>query len=86
MLHAVDDKPPPPPLRLAWQCERWNTLPEAGGLYVQDARTLFEMNATLSIYNAIFRIKTLKGKNIHQLTDNERKILRMLMDNKLLFV
>lgn len=82
---VLDDAPPPLELRTAWMCKRWNCLPESGGLYEQDYRLIRRMNYTESIYNAVVRIRELKGKNIHQLTENERKILKMLMDNGLLF-
>lgn len=82
---ALDDAPPPPELRLAWQCSKWNALPEAGGLYEQEYQLLLRMNYTMSIFNAIRRIQSLKGKAIHTLTEGERKILRMLMDMGLMF-
>jgi hypothetical protein len=43
------------------------------------------MTAFSNIYNVIMRMKNLKGKQIHQLTENERKIVRVLVDMKLLF-
>ena len=82
---ALDNAPSPIELRLAWQCERWNTLPDDGGLYKQDYQTLLRMSFTQNVYNAIVRVKALTGENIHQLTDNERKILKMLMDNGFMF-
>ena len=82
---VVHDTPPPPDLLLAFQCQRWNALPDSGGLYEQDFQTLYRMTATLNIYNTVSRVRQLKGKEIHRLTDSERKILRYLMDNKVLF-
>ena len=82
---ALDAAPPPSELRLAWQCTKWHALPDMGGIYDQDYATMLRMNYTMSIYNAVVRIRSLKGKAIHQLTDNERKILRMLMDMGILF-
>jgi len=81
----TDDAPPPVELRIAWQCNRWNTLPESGGLYEQDYRTLLLMTATSNIYNAVTRMQNLKGKRIHELTEAERKVIRVLVDNKILF-
>lgn len=81
----TDNAPPPSELKLAWSCERWKTLPDAGGLYDQDYSLLHRMNAFTNIYNAVQRIKTLKGKQIHSLSDSERLILRYLMDNGILF-
>jgi len=82
---VTEGTPPPVELRLAWQCEKWNTLPEDGGLYDQDFMTMFLMNSLKSMHDAIVRIKAAKGKQIHSLSENDRKILRMLMDEKLLF-
>jgi len=77
--------PPPAELKLAWSCERWKTLPDAGGLYDQDYKLMHRMNAFTNVYNAVQKIKSLKGAQIHTLTDGERMILRYLMDNRILF-
>lgn len=82
---VTDNAPPPAELSLAWQCQRWHTLPDGGGLYAQDYRTMHMMTVTQNIHDAVVRARSLKGKNIHQLTDNERMILRVLMDNGILF-
>lgn len=82
---VTDDAPPPAELRLAWQCRNWNTLPDDGGLYSQDYITMHLMNTLSAIHNAIIKIKSLKGKQIHSLSDGERSILKMLMDEGLLF-
>lgn len=82
---AVYDAPPPAELRLAWQCQRWQTLPEDGNLLAQDFVTMHRMNLYTNIYNSIVRIYSLKGKDIHKLTEHERTILKMLMDEGLLF-
>lgn len=76
--------PPPAELTLAWQCERWRTLPEGGGLYNQDFRTMSLMTSLSNVYHAVSRIHEL-GKNIHKLTDAERRILKILMDEGLMF-
>jgi hypothetical protein len=70
---------------MSWNCERWKTLPDAGGLYDQDYQLMHRMNALTNVYNAVQRIKSLKGTQIHTLTDSERMILRYLMDNRILF-
>lgn len=82
---ALQRGAPPPIMSLAWQCERWNALPDNGGLYEQEYRTIYLMSATLNIHNTVQRIRQLKGKDIHKLTEPERMILRMLMDNGILF-
>lgn len=76
---------PPPELRLALMCQKWNTLPEAGGMLDQDARTMKQMSGVLAVHNALTRWRTLIGKQIHQLTEGERQILRMLKDLGLIF-
>jgi hypothetical protein len=83
--HVTEETPAPPELRLAWQCERWQTLPDNGNLYAQDYKTMHLMNISTNIYNSIVRIKSLKGREIHRLGDGDRKILRMLMDEGFLF-
>ena len=82
---VTENAPPPAELRLAWQCERWHVLPNEGGLYNQDYLTMHRMNTLSAVYNAIVKIKNLKGTQIHTLSDGERRILRMLMDNGFLF-
>jgi len=80
-----EDEPPPVELRLAWMCERWNTLPKDGSLYGQDYKTMHRMLVMSNIYNTVQRFKHLQGKDIHKLTSAERKILRDLKDQGLLF-
>lgn len=82
---VTENAPAPADLKLAWQCERWHTLPDDGGLYAQDYITMNRMTSLRSIYNAIIKIKSLKGTQIHTLSDGERNILRVLMDNGFLF-
>lgn len=84
-MAATGHGAPPADLLLAWQCERWNTLPEAGGYMDQDYRTVYRMTALANMHRAVVRIKSLSGKDIHKLTDGERRILRALMDNGILF-
>lgn len=36
---------PPPALVLAWRCQRWKTLPIAGGLFNQPLTTMTQMEA-----------------------------------------
>jgi len=76
---------PPPELKLARLCRKWETLPDAGGLYDQDYRTLLLMTAYTNIENTITRVRSLKGKDIHKLTEGERIVLKELMELGLLF-
>jgi len=82
---ALNDEPPPAELTLAWMCERWGTLPKDGNLYGQDYQTMQRMTSAGNIYSTIQRFKSLQGKDIHKLTEGERKILRTLKDLGLLF-
>ena len=40
-------------LTLAWQCQRWGVLPEAGGLLDQPAGLIRKMSAAQNVYNAV---------------------------------
>jgi hypothetical protein len=52
--YAEGEGEPPPELKTAMMCERWNTLPEAGGLLDQPAG-LMERMTVLSNVNKTFR-------------------------------
>ena len=82
---VTDNAPPPADLTLSWQCQRWHTLPEAGGMFDQDYRLVYRMTALSNIYDVVTRVRSLKGAEIHRLTDSERLILRRLMDYGILF-
>lgn len=76
VVAVIDDGGPPPPiLILAWDVERWGTLPEAGGLYDQDAAILNEMNVLGNVYKAVSRLRNAHGDDIHRLTDGDRRII-----------
>lgn len=77
--------PPPDELRLAWACERWRTLPDAGGYYDQDFSLMTRMAAALNTYQALTRMYNLPGKRIHELTESERRVIRVLVDLGLIF-
>lgn len=79
------DAPPPVELQLAWKCERWNTLPDAGGMYDQDCRLTTYMTGLSNIYNAVAKWRNYTGERIHLLTDHDRTLLRYLMDNGINF-
>jgi len=44
---------PPPALTLAWRCDRWHALPEAGGMRQQPYRLMQDMSAAANVYQAI---------------------------------
>lgn len=85
MENVSESAPPPAELKLAWNCERWHTLPDSGGYLEQDYFTMHRMNAYSNIYNTLRRAQALTGKNIHRLTEKERLTLRYLMDLGILF-
>lgn len=82
---ANGDGPPPSELSLGWQCERFHCLPDAGAYRDQDYQTMMYMTAFMNVHSVIKRWKSLSGKQIHSLTDGERKVLRYLKDLGLMF-
>lgn len=84
-MESVDGEEPPPELILAWQCERWGCLPEIGGYLNQDYRTMRLMTSLSNVYYAISKLRNLRGEKIHTLTENDRKILKYLVDMGLIF-
>lgn len=85
MDSVEESAPSPPELDMAFMVEKYHALPDAGGLYEQDARLMRRMSGVMNIYKALSRWRTLTGKQVHQLTEGERKILRLLKDMGLLF-
>ena len=71
---------PPPILVMAWDVDRWHTLPDAGGLLDQDYHTLQQMRIALNIYQMITKLHNLKGEQIHSLSEGERAFIKALMD------
>lgn len=71
---------PPPILRLAWTCEKWNRLPDEGPPLEQDYLLMRHMTMASNIYRTVTRWYTLDGKAIHSLSESERSILKMLKD------
>jgi len=80
VLSAEGEAPPPAPLQLAWWCNKWGTLPEAGGLHDQSYRTVIEMVTLENIYNVVTRVRNMQGEQIHQLTSQERRVLASLRE------
>jgi hypothetical protein len=77
-----DDAPPPLELRIAWDCHRWNTQPEPGGLMDQSYELIHRMDVVENIYNTLTRMRSLVGDQIHNLTESERRLIKWLMDIK----
>ncbi len=46
---------------------------------------MYRMRVLLNIYNAVARLRNARGKEIHQLTDNERTILYWLQRQGLIY-
>jgi hypothetical protein len=44
--------PAPEELQMAWDCQRWNTLPDGMSLMDQPAGLIHRMNIALNVYNA----------------------------------
>jgi hypothetical protein len=44
--------PPPKELDLVWQCERYHSLPLAGGILDQPHNLMMNMNIAINIYTA----------------------------------
>ena len=85
MVGVVDgDDTPPPELRLAWQCQKWSCLPDAGAYLDQDYELMNRMSVFSNVYGVVSRLRSLQGKDIHSLNEGERKMLRWLMDIKVL--
>lgn len=71
---------PPPELEMYWLCKRFpGALPEAGALYDQPAGLMYRMAAMDNVYRAVSRYRNAVGKQIHQLTNEERSILGPLL-------
>jgi hypothetical protein len=43
---------PPPELQMAWDCQAWGALPEAGGMRDQPAGLMLRMRTCLSVFQA----------------------------------
>lgn len=83
-MEVVDgDGEPPPELKLAWWCGDTRS-PDSGGVLDQDFGLLTRMTAAGNVYRALSRYRSLKGHQIHSLSDSERRLLGGLQRNGLL--
>ena len=80
---ATHGEPPPAELRQAWECERWKTLPEPGGLNDQEYSLLTRMAVLDNVYSTVHRFRNLHGEQINYLTTSERRLIRYLIDQGL---
>jgi hypothetical protein len=85
VVAAVDKgKAPPPQLKLAWLCEQWEAPPETGGMLDQDHGLITQMTVASNIYATLKAYRSMKGTEIHGLSDGQRRILRLLRDEKMI--
>ena len=84
-MDSVRGGEPPPELKIWWMCKELHTTPDDGGIYDQDEKQMNTMRTLDNIYSAVNRYFNLKGEQIHSLTDGERRILRILKDEGVLF-
>ena len=59
-------------------------MPDAGGVHDQDYTLMQRMAALQNVYRAVQRLRSSQGAEIHSLTDSERRVIRYLMDQKIL--
>ena len=78
------DAKPPKELRLSWLVTKYGTLPESGGLLDQEYALIHQMDVASNVHSTLQRLSSLKGHNIHKLTNSERRVLRMLKDMDLI--
>ena len=74
--------PPPHELVLAWRCKEWSTMPRAGGYYDQDYGLMKRMSYVKNVYNALSSFRNMKGKEIHKMSIEQRKIIGLLRSLK----
>ena len=79
MRCARDGAEAPMELRMAWQTDRWHTLPEGGGLLDQPAGLVMRMSAMSNVYNA-FKTFTAAAGNIVDLANRQPQVLRLVRD------
>jgi hypothetical protein len=54
-------------------------------MYQQDAQIMYRMAVSLNIHDALTHLRNSTGEQIHNLTDSERRTLRLLIDMGLIF-
>lgn len=82
---AQNGDPPPSELSIAWGCQRWGTMPDAGGYFDQDYKLMRLMVIASNVYDTVAHMRNLPAKRIHELSESERRILRLLTDEGLIF-
>ena len=79
-MDAASGGEAPPELVMAWSCERWHALPDAGGMLDQDWRLIERMGATKNVNDFLHHLHSLKGKQIHTLTAGQARMWKYLID------
>lgn len=82
----LGEPPPqiPASLKLAFDCKMWDTLPKSGGYLEQEYRMMREMKIAYNVYNAVTKARNSQGAQIHNLTFEERRILKPLVKEGLI--
>ena len=65
-------------MRLYWQCQRYQALPEPGGLFDQDGGLLERMAALGSAFDAVQHMRGLKGAEIHNMNPGAGRVIMWL--------
>jgi len=65
---------------MAWQCKNWGALPINGGMLDQPDQLIYRMGALDNIYRAVARMQNMAGKEIHNMTVQERQIVKWLQE------
>lgn len=65
---------------MAWDVKTWGSLPDAGGLNDQDYVLLRRMKVLLGYHDSLSSFRNLKGKSIHQMSDQQRRVVKHLRD------
>jgi hypothetical protein len=63
----------PPLLELFWRCQRWGTLPNAGGVYDQDYITMTHMGIVAATYKAV------KARADFKMTPEDERVIISLV-------
>ena len=71
---------PPPELETAWQCKRWNCLPDAGGYLDQEYSLVMRMSMLDNVHSFMVYLRSLVGDRIHTLDGPARRLWRWLIE------
>jgi hypothetical protein len=63
---------------MGWLAKTWGALPDAGGLYDQEASLLHRMTVLTNIHSALSSFRERKGAEIHRMPHSERVVIGAL--------